>query len=47
MAQLICPWCETEMMLAVVETDAGECPECLTRWSFEDDVYDDALPLAA
>jgi hypothetical protein len=47
MAHVVCPWCEADLILAVGDTDNGECPECLTRWSYEDAPRDDALPLAA
>ena len=40
-----CPWCEAELMLRVVD-DEQTCPECLTRWSYEDET-DVELALAA
>ena len=47
MAQVACPWCEMELMPAVLERDEGECPECLTRWQFVDDEPVQELLLAA
>ena len=47
MAQVTCPWCEVELMTAVLERDQGECPECLTSWRFEDDEPEVDLALAA
>ena len=47
MTHVVCPWCEVDLLLPVVEKDDGECPECLTRWVFEDAGYDESLPLAA
>ena len=47
MAQVTCPWCEAELMTAVLDRDEGECPECLTRWQFEEDDPAHELAMAA
>jgi hypothetical protein len=41
-----CPWCEAELVLRVVG-DEQSCPECGTTWSYEDEVSEVELPLAA
>ena len=44
MFEMDCPWCEATLAVDG-NAEAGQCPECLTSWVYEDDV--DALPLAA
>jgi hypothetical protein len=43
---MTCPWCEVALELPVDHATEQECPECLTRWSYEDERGAE-LPLAA
>lgn len=37
MIETTCPWCEVKFALEFGRMDeAGECPECLTCWSYEE-----------
>jgi hypothetical protein len=44
-----CPWCEVKLQVeprVVTDDDAQTCPECLTRWMYEDEPVNE-LALAA
>ena len=45
MVELICPWCEGDLFVAVQARDEEQCPECLTTWRYEEE--DVELALAA
>ena len=40
-----CPWCECTLELRVDQADEQQCPECLTSWTYVEDLPD--LRLAA
>ena len=38
MNDVMCPWCEADLVLEVAEEQDGQtCPECLTAWSYVDE----------
>ena len=43
MVHMTCPWCELDLILAAEAAEDVECPECLTRWRFEDEQAELAL----
>ncbi len=44
MVQQACPWCEAALTVelrVVTDEEIGNCPECLTTWTYEDEsVYE-------
>ncbi len=48
MIEMPCPWCAAELRVAFDrQTDEQTCPECLTRWSYEDAPAEAELAIAA
>jgi uncharacterized Zn finger protein (UPF0148 family) len=45
MNDMTCPWCETELVLRRAG-DEQTCPECGTKWSYEEE-QEEELALAA
>ena len=46
MNDMTCPWCEVALELNVDQDDEQQCPECQTRWRYEEETPFE-LPLAA
>jgi hypothetical protein len=43
MVELICPWCECDLLVGAQPRDEEQCPECLTTWRYEEDEVELAL----
>ena len=43
MVEVSCPWCESDVLVGVQQWQDGQCPECLTTWTYEDDEVELAL----
>jgi predicted Zn finger-like uncharacterized protein len=40
MVQQTCPWCEAAFRVelhVVTDDESGNCPECLTTWTYEEE----------
>ena len=35
--ELMCPWCESPLELAVEPVAEQQCPDCLTSWRYEEE----------